>query len=112
MYSVNAEGRVIRLRLIWRHLPTAVMAEVGKLTELQHLDLAGATVTDDGLAQLKNLQKLKNLGLGQTMVTEKGLAHLEKMEGLRNVWLSKQRISDEAAANLRAAHSGLAVHHH
>src|SRR5437773_2479748 len=53
MYKVDAKGRVIRLRLVWRHLPDSVLAEIGKLTELKGMDLAGTTVTDQGLAQLK-----------------------------------------------------------
>ena len=60
MYKVDANGRVTHLRLSWRHVPSAVLSEVGKLTELQGLDLYGTTVTDEGLAQLKDLQKLRS----------------------------------------------------
>jgi hypothetical protein len=110
MYLLDADSRVIRMRMPWRHLPTPVMAEIGKLTELQKLDLYAANVTDEGLAQLKDLQKLRNLGLGATPVTDKGLVHLYKLEGLRHVWLSKQRISEQAAEDLRAARPGLTVY--
>jgi hypothetical protein len=110
VYLLDADSRVIRLRLSWRHLPTPVMAEIGKLTELKQLDLYAANVTDEGLAQLKDLQKLRNLGLGATPVTDNGLVHLYKLEGLRFIWLSKQRISEQAAEDLRAARPGLTVY--
>ena len=102
MYAVNADGRVTKLRLTWRQLPTPVLAEIGKLSELQHLDLYGANITDEGFAEFKNLQKLRTLGLGGTAISDKGLVHLQKLEGLRYVWLPKQRISQEAVKNFRA----------
>jgi hypothetical protein len=103
MYKVDADGRVVRLRLTGRHLPTSVMTEVGKLTELRGLDLYGASISDDGLAELKDLQKLTNIGLGGTQITEKGVEHLAKLEALRYVWLPKQRCEEEAAEKLKRA---------
>lgn len=110
MYLLDADSRVIRMRMTWRHLPTPVIAEIAKLTELQQLDLYGANVTDEGLAQIRELKKLRNLGLGATPVTDQGLVHLQKLEGLRYVWLSKQRISEQAAEDLRAARPNLTVY--
>src|SRR5262245_49409875 len=52
MYQVDAKGRVVRLKLPWRHLPDSVLAEIIKLTELERLDCHAATITDDGLAKL------------------------------------------------------------
>src|SRR5436305_6020295 len=60
MYKVDEDGRVIGLRLPWRHLPPSALAEIGKLTELVLIDFAGTTLTDDGLALLKDLQKLRH----------------------------------------------------
>src|SRR5687767_13695713 len=70
MYKIDAKGRVTHLRLQGRHLPVAVLAEVGKLTEVQALDFWGTTLNDEGLAQLKDLQKLRSIGLGSTAVTD------------------------------------------
>ena len=110
MYQLNGEGRVIKLRLTQRHLPVAVLAEVGKLTELQALDVYGATVTDDGLAQLKDLQKLRHFGLGGTAITDKGLAHLEKLQSLQWLWIPKHRTTDEGVDKLKQARPDLNIY--
>jgi hypothetical protein len=110
MYQIDEDGRVIRLRLPWRHLPVSVMAEIGKLTELQAMDLASTTLTDEGLAQLKDLQKLSSMGLSGTQITDNGLAHLEKLQNLHWVWLSKQRITEAAVEKLRNARPDMNVY--
>jgi hypothetical protein len=107
MYQVDANGRVIKLRLTGRHLPGPVLAEVGKLKELRNLDLYGAILTDNDLAHLKDLSKLRALGLGGTAITEQGLAHLEKLPGLEYVWLPKSTVSREAADKLENTHPNL-----
>jgi hypothetical protein len=110
VYQVDADGRVTRLRLIWRHLPAPVLAEVGKLTELRAIDLAFTTITDDGLAQLKDLQNLRSMGLSGAPITDKGLAHLEKLQSLQWVWLSKQTISKAAVDKLKDARPDMNVY--
>ena len=112
MFKVNAEGRVIRLRLTWKNLPLEVLAEIGKLTELGMIDFAGATLTDDGLAQLKNLQKLRALGLGNTSITDDGLVHLEKLSSLQWVWMSKNSFTQEAVDALKAARPDMNIYLH
>jgi hypothetical protein len=101
MYKVDADGRVTHLRLAGRHLPNAVMAEVGKLTELQALDLWGTTVTDEGVAHLKDLQKLRNLGLGASLITDKALVHLEKLQSLQWVWVPPRTVSKAGIEKLK-----------
>jgi hypothetical protein len=110
MYKLDENGRVIRLRLIWRRLPPSVLAEVAKLTELRGLDLAFSTVDDDGLAQLKTLQKVWSLGLSGTPITERGLAHLEKLQSLQWVWVPKKAASAEALEKLKEARPDLNVY--
>jgi hypothetical protein len=110
MYQVDEDGRVIALRLPWQHLPDPVMAEIGKLTELQFIDLGSSTVTDDGLAQLKDLQQLRTMGLSGTRVTVNGLPHLEKLQGLQEIWLSQRVVTEAAAEKLKEACPGLQVH--
>lgn len=112
MYKMDADGHVTELRLIWRHLPKEVVAEIGKLTELVMIDFAGTTLTDDGLSLLKDLHKLRSFGLGNTWITDNGLVHLEKLPGLERVWLTKQRITPEGADRLRAARPDLTVYVH
>ncbi len=109
-YKVDEYGRVIGLRLPWHHLPVPVLAEIGKLTELQEIDLGSSTVTDDGLAQLKDLQHLKTMGLSGTQITVKGLPHLEKLQGLQQIWLSERVFTEAAVERLKEARPGLQVH--
>lgn len=109
MYQVNAEGRVIRIRLVNTHLPPSAMAEIGKMTEIVQLDFYGSTVTDEGLAQLKDLQKLRHMGLGGTQISEKGLVHLERLDSLVWVWLPTGRISKGAIEKLKTARPDLNV---
>jgi hypothetical protein len=109
-FQINEEGRVVNLFMTWRDLPTPVMAEIDKLTELRYADLAFSTVTDEGLAQLKDLQNLKSLGLGNTLVTDQGLVHLEKLKGLEQVWLTKQRVTQQGVEKLKTACPNLDVH--
>jgi hypothetical protein len=101
LYKVNADGRVTHLRLSGRHVPTAIMTEVGKLTELVGLDLYGTTVTDEGLAQLKDLHKLRSMGLGATPITDQGLVHLEKLHSLQWVWVPKGNVTNAATERLK-----------
>jgi hypothetical protein len=109
-YKTDEDGRVTELCLIWQHLPAAAFAEIDKLTELQLIDLAHSTTTDEDLARLKDLQKLRDLGLGGTFITNRGLAHLEKMAGLQRVWLSKGKISEAAVDKLREARPDMEIH--
>jgi hypothetical protein len=110
MYQVDEDGRVIRLNLVWRHLPGPALAEIGKLTELQAIDLAYSTVTDEGLGQLKDLQKLRNIGLAGTPVTDQGLVHLEKLPSLQWVWLPKNTVTEAAVERLKEARPDMNVY--
>ncbi len=110
MYKIDDEGHVVSLRLGWRHLPGPVLAEVDKLTELWEIDLAFATVNDDGLAQLKDLQKLHSMGLAGTAVTDRGLPHLEKLQNLQYVWLPKETVTQAAVDKLQEARPDMHVY--
>jgi hypothetical protein len=110
VYQVDEDGRVIKLHLVWRHLPDSVLAEIGKLAELRNIDLACSTVTDDGLAHLQGLQKLSGLGLGGTKITDNGLAHLEKLQSLRYLWLPKNSVTQAGVEQLKEARPDLSVY--
>jgi hypothetical protein len=110
MYQIDENGRVIKLRLIWGHLPVSALAEVGKLTELQSIDLAFSTVNDECLAQLENLHQLRTLGLGGTEITDKGLLHLEKLPSLQYLWAPKQSVTSAGVERLKEARPDLNVY--
>jgi hypothetical protein len=110
MYQVDADGRVIKLKLTGLDLPVTILADIGRLTELRCLDAAWSTVTDEGLAQLNNLQELRDLGLGGTLVSDEGLGHLEKLHSLQRVWLSKGTVTEEGVEKLRKARPDMSVY--
>ncbi|WP_020474415.1 hypothetical protein [Zavarzinella formosa] len=110
IYQMNSKGRVIKLKLPWRHLSDSMLEEINKLTELEGFDAYGSTLNNDKLKLLKDLQKLRTLGMGSTGVTDEGLAHLQNMRGLHYVWVSKQNVSEEAAAKLSEARPDLTVY--
>ncbi|HZZ80268.1 MAG TPA: hypothetical protein VFE62_17280 [Gemmataceae bacterium] len=110
IYKLDADGRVTRLRLTGRALPTDIVAEIGKLTELHDLDLYGAHVTDDALARLKDLQKLRTLGLGGTPITDKALPHVAVLTALQRVWVPTKTTSKAAIENLKKKRPDLNVY--
>jgi hypothetical protein len=111
MYLIDAQGRVVHLRMGGLHLPTPVMAEIGKLTELREFELGSAIFTDEGLAQLKDLQKLMAVGFGNTPLTDESLVHIAKLKGLRHTWLpNNKKITKEGIEKLKNAIPELSVH--
>jgi hypothetical protein len=110
IYRLDAAGRVINLKLDGKILPDAVFAEIGKLTELWEISIAGASFDEESLAHLQNLPYLRNLGIGATAITDTTLGHLEKLESLRQVWMPRARLSEEAIQKLKDARPGLTVH--
>jgi len=54
------------------------MPEVGKLTNLQTLNLEGTKVTDAGMSEVDKLTNLQTLDLGCTKVTDAGLRVLKE----------------------------------
>jgi hypothetical protein len=112
MYKLDTDGRVTHLRLTNRHVPAPVLGEVNKLAHLQGLDLFAATVTDEGLAQLKDLQKLRSIGLGATAISDVGLVHLEQLKSLQWVWLPKNKVTEGAIAKLKEARPEMNIYTH
>jgi Leucine-rich repeat (LRR) protein len=76
------------------------MDSIGGLGSLQRLRIAGAKITDAGVARLAGLTRLRALDLGRTQVTGAGLESLAALPleelGLWNA----ERIDDSAAAAL------------
>jgi hypothetical protein len=103
IYKLDARGRVSDLKMEGRILPDAVLAEIGKLSELQGLSLYGAVLSDEGLANLKDLQNLLRLGIGNTPITDKGLAQVAKLQSLHSTWVPKANLSEEAIDKLKKA---------
>ena len=67
---------------------------LGKLKQLEWLDLGDTAVTDDGLAKLRYLQNLTMLDLSGTRISNEGLVHLRGLSHLIDLRLSATRIDD------------------
>jgi Leucine-rich repeat (LRR) protein len=72
----------------------AVLPVVGKLSQLEGLDLAGLRLTDEGLAHVKRLTKLTFLSVHGTQVTDVGLADLKALSKLSALDLGDTRVTD------------------
>lgn len=110
VYRSNAENRVTDLILQGKHVLPPAMAEVGKLTALERLNLVSASLTDESLVHLRGLANLKTLRLGSTPISDRGLAHLESLQNLRHLYVPNTRVTSEATKRLRAALPNVTVH--
>jgi beta-lactamase regulating signal transducer with metallopeptidase domain len=85
----------------------AGMAHLVKLTALEHLNIGGGRVTDQGLQYLADMGALASLTL-QGDITDAGLRYLESVDGLRSLRIeSEHEFSESAEARLREALPGL-----
>jgi hypothetical protein len=110
MYLLDPQGRVIHLRVPFKHLTSRAMIEIGKLTELRELELNGTSFANEDLAHLKNLQRLFATGIGNSTLTDEGLSHLEKLQGLRYMWVPKSGVTEEGVQKLKKALPGVNVY--
>jgi Leucine Rich repeat len=78
-----------------------VLVNVGRLNQLQELNLHRSTVSDAGLSRLNGLTQLTRLYLGQTAVSDAGLAHLRALANLRELHLDSTNVSDAGLAHLK-----------
>lgn len=63
------------------------MTDIGRMTQLELLNLNGIPVTDEGLQQLHALKNLKRISLYATKVTESGVVSLiEAIPGCEVFW--------------------------
>jgi internalin A len=95
-------------------LNDTVIVQVGRLTEVERLDLyespiteAGvgdrvANVTDAGLVGLKGLTNLSALNLTGANITYTGLLHLKGLTRLSSIDLSETKITDAGLVHLKA----------
>ncbi len=87
----------------------AVIAHVGRLTQLESLDLDGTSVSDAGLARLEGLTDLVVLSLCGTHVTDSGLAHLKDLTNLASLHLDFSHVTERGAIKLEGALPGLTI---
>ena len=67
---------------------------------LEHLNLADASITDEGLKYISRIRKLKSLNLTGNAITDDGMAHLSGRTELRKLVLDRTRLSDAGLLHL------------
>ena len=100
--GVDFFGHVTEVNLFGSVGPAdTVLAEVGRLNQLQRLSLLSTSVTDAGLVHLKGLTNLSVLGLDGTQVTDAGLVHLGGLTKLLGLWLDGTQVTDAGLVHLK-----------
>ncbi|MBI3861953.1 MAG: hypothetical protein HY290_08650 [Planctomycetia bacterium] len=79
----------------------AGLANLSRMTSLQHLDLNGSQISDAGLEHAGKLVRLHNLDLSNTQVTDAGLASLRPLQSLRELSLRGTQITGAGLVHLR-----------
>jgi hypothetical protein len=109
-YEMNADGRVIKLRLEGPQVTDAVFEHVKQLTELNTLSLYGSAITDNGLTHLSGLGRLHSLGIGKTAISNRGLTSLKQIRNLRWIWITKSAKTASGVEELKKTHKKLTVY--
>jgi Leucine-rich repeat (LRR) protein len=85
-----------------RKLTDASFRHLGRLTNLQSLELYDTVISDAGLAHLVGLSRLEELDLNATRVSDKGMALLKAFPDLRRLSIGgKTAITDAGLAHLK-----------
>ncbi|HEY7423755.1 MAG TPA: hypothetical protein VH682_05865 [Gemmataceae bacterium] len=78
----------------------AAISLLGRKSDAEEIDLAGANITDVWLAQLRVVPDLRKLNLKGTALTDAGLVHLKELKKLQRLDLSNTAITDTALKSL------------
>jgi hypothetical protein len=100
LHSRNAQGEIVALRLEGIKLAKDDFGLIGRLRELETLDLSRSNVTDVDLQRLGGLPKLRELKLWDTRLDGSGLAHLGALGRLERLELGDTKVTDDALQHL------------
>lgn len=78
----------------------AVVAQIGRFSQVRWLGLQGSTVTDAGLAGLSEMHALRTLHMRAPNVDGSGFRHLSGLRDLKNLHFQQTPITDENLAYL------------
>ncbi len=104
--TVLAEvGRLNQLQRLWLSntsvITEAELVDLDGLTKTSFVVVNSSQVTDAGLAHLKGLANLSLLSLEGTQVTDAGLAHLKGLTNLSTLWLGSHKVTDAGLVHLK-----------
>lgn len=97
------------LDLARTQITDASMSTVGKMVNLEELNLNACKITDEGIKQLEGLSQLKKLNLSGTSVSEAALPTLLKLEALEAIYLFRTQWTPEGVAVLRRIKPGVNI---
>src|SRR5262249_9697131 len=86
--SQNEKGDVVRASFARAKLTDDDLQQLRSFTELQELDLSGATLSESWLESLGELHGLQKLNLSRSKLDERGLDHVKKLRSLTSLDLS------------------------
>jgi Leucine-rich repeat (LRR) protein len=99
-YGLAKLPKLKRLVIWFRNDPDPGLAFIGKLSQLEELEISSNYwVTDAGLEHLANLTQLKSLEIYPSKITDKGVEKLAHLR-LQNLHLDGSRITDESLRGL------------
>jgi hypothetical protein len=78
-----------------------VVAQLGPLPKVEHLNLFTSRISDASLKHFKQMPNLKQIPMGQTRVTDTGLEHLKELTRLEYVGLRGDNITDAGLVHLK-----------
>jgi hypothetical protein len=100
--GVDYFGHVTAVRLVTSSTKiNEPIVHVGRLTELQRLDLVSRSIRDADLSHLKGLTMLSRLNLHMTRITDAGLVNLKALNNLSELWLDGTQLTDAGLVHLK-----------
>jgi internalin A len=86
--AIKGWGRLKRLNLRGTRVANDALVIVGRLLQLESLDVAYTRITDDGLENLASLTHLRQLALPRTQIGENAIARLGVLSTLQSLDLA------------------------
>ena len=104
-------GQLEILNLFGPSVTDARLTCLDGLTSLQELKLNHAQVGGSGLGHLKGLTRLRVLRFEDTPLGDAGLIHLKELSALNELWLYRTEITESGARELQKALPRLVISH-
>ncbi len=81
--------------------PVTTIAQIGRLAQLEELDLPSAHVSDAAMVHLRGLKSLEVLNLLFTRITDAGLAPLADLTSLKTLYLDGTDVTDAGLGHFK-----------
>jgi hypothetical protein len=98
-------GRLETLNLAGASITDDDLAELDGLSHLEHLMLQNTAITDAGLAHVRNLTSLQEIYIRNTPIGDDGLTHFQRLTSLTHLTISRNKVTDVGLERLKDLHS-------